>query len=101
MVKKAIIGIIAVGLIAGATWYAIPAKVNAPAKPQWNCNAGQPACIELVNSKGVEIDRFNDFRFLPNHCIAYDSVTWKTYCGQFTLKWIGPVKHSKTNTTAI
>lgn len=93
--RTIIFAIIVIGILcAGAVWYATP-KHEAPAKP-WNCSTGQSPCIELLNSKGIEIAKFNDFGFLPNHCITYEQGSWKTYCGQYQLKWIGPNSQKKT-----
>lgn len=91
--------IIVIGLIGAVCLYA---KVNsngsapAAAKSVWICSAGQKPCIALVDSNQQVIAKFNDFRFLPNHCIAYNQAGWKVYCHAYQLKWIGPTSHKQT-----
>lgn len=89
--------IIAIGAACAYYW---PARAHSTAKTAaavWNCAQGQAPCIELLDAKGVEIARFNDFRFKPNHCITFDAYpknVWQNYCGSYTLKWIGPANQN-------
>ncbi len=56
------------------------------------CSRTAPPCIRITLADGTT-DKLNDFRFLPNHCIAWVSSLDrkdKQACGPYNLQWIGP-----------
>lgn len=55
------------------------------------CPDNKP-CIELTAADGKKY-KLNDFRFLPDHCIAIISLpdnTSRKLCGSWHMDWIGP-----------
>jgi hypothetical protein len=62
----------------------------APVTVQNVCSVGSAPCIQMNDGSGKLIAKFNDFRFAPNHCINYLDTSWKQYCGDYNLIWIGP-----------
>lgn len=50
------------------------------------------ACMEITQVDGKKY-QLNDFRFLPQHCIAFISMpdaARRQTCGDYKLEWIGP-----------
>ena len=84
------IGIV-MGVLALIVWALIPSKPKT--LPPGACSTTTNMCIAMVNQQGTILARFNDFRFGQNNCVYYRATVytpWQTYCGQYTLKWIGP-----------
>lgn len=64
-----------------------------PAATTSECSNGSPPCIQMIDAKGAEIARFNDFRFCGQGCIWYLSIAtgkWTQHTGGYQLNWIGP-----------
>lgn len=63
-----------------------------PATHEQNPCPDSKPCIQLTAADGTKY-KLNDFRFLPDHCIAIVSLpdnTSRKLCGTWHMDWIGP-----------
>jgi hypothetical protein len=87
----ALAAIVVIGLTIAATSDK-PKPAAQPATTEQNPCPDTKPCIELTAEDGTKY-KLNDFRFLPDHCIAALTLpdrTSRKMCGNWHLDWIGP-----------